>query len=126
MAKRSGASDDGEAPRSIHVYLLLGVVAVVVIAGAYMSRDAITALIVDTMVNPDVSAPIAYVQSQVQSTEPACVADCGQPCWLSAGRGEIGVLDCGGACKLIAESINSCCRSAECPKGALCEDGVCR
>jgi len=130
---------DGEdAPRPFHTYLILGVLIVVVIAGAYMNRDAITALVTGVGSSSGSTLTTGSDLGGIILREPSCFAECGRPCWLDtsgvpagtyqSSGGRIGLSGCVGECFStldIAANVR-CCRNSDCPKDEpICSAGVC-
>jgi len=126
------------APKPLYAYIILGVVVVVVLAGAYMNRDAITALVTDTL---NTLAPAEhFVLNETPANvlpEPDCADECGRACWLAASgsaegsyataKGSIGRLGCDGMCYSIEDALGKklCCKNSECPSGTACNGGKC-
>jgi len=128
MPKRRSKHDEREdAPKPFHSYLLLGLVVLVVIAGAYMNRDAITAFVVNTFTPAAAGTSIISEPVALALPEPDCSSSCGSACWLTDAHNEIGLAGCDGSCLSVVDVANNekCCRNADCPKDELCQDGVC-
>jgi len=130
------ASYDTDAPRPFITYLLLAFVVLAVVIGAYASRDAITAFVVNVISPSPASINISELPESALP-EPTCAVACGRACWLVASgsaegtfasaQGKIGVLGCESMCWSVADVADSfrCCRNSDCPRGELCSDGVC-
>ena len=137
MPRRGEDDSDDDAPKPFNAYLVLGLVVVVVVVGAFMNRDAITALATDILFpNHQPQMPIAIeVASEPFVAEPGCAAWCGRACWLVASgsaegtfisaHGAIGTLGCDSMCWSVSDALGRCCRNADCAKGSLCHNGVC-
>lgn len=142
MARRSAGravEEEQDAPRPISTYLLLGLIAAVVIGGAYLNRDSITAFVTNAMTSFSPQTVSVYEPASPALTEPECASSCGSPCWLvSSGAaegnyenagGKIGTFGCDGMCWSVSDVVNNmrCCRNSDCPKDKqLCKDGICR
>ncbi|MEM7813912.1 MAG: hypothetical protein QW548_03375 [Candidatus Aenigmatarchaeota archaeon] len=138
MPKRNEAPVDGETPRSLYAYLLLGLVAIVVVAGAYANRGAITALVAGASApSPQAAAPNAIgAMGSPALADPVCAAECGRACWLvssgsaegtfESAQGRIGTLGCDGMCWSASDALSQCCSNADCPREKpTCSRGVC-
>jgi len=136
---RKHADEEHEdAPRPFHTYLLIGLVVAVVIAGAYLNRDAITAFVVNTFTPAAASTIVVSEPAAPAPPEPDCAGSCGRACWLVASgstegdftsaQGKIGTLGCDDNCWSVADVVNNlmCCRNSDCPREKpICNSGVC-
>jgi hypothetical protein len=127
-----------DTPRPLHTYLLLGFVVAVVIAGAYVNRDAITAFVVNTFTPATANTIVVSEPATPALPEPDCADSCGHACWLvvsgsaegtfASAQGKIGTVGCDGNCWSVADVVNDlrCCRNADCPsEKPVCNSGVC-
>jgi hypothetical protein len=138
IVMRKHADEEHEdTPRPFHTYLLIGLVVAVVIAGAYLNRDAITAFVVNTFTPATASTIVVSEPAAPAPLEPDCAGLCGRACWLvesgategtfTSAQGKIGTVGCDGKCWSVSDIVDSlrCCRNSDCTKDKLCDSGVC-